>query len=71
MEGVDIMTTAQEIYRRQDIAWEREARRVEQGLLPLYAYTIQQAFHDHFYLPMITKMIADMRAKGMLPKEVS
>jgi hypothetical protein len=25
-------------------------------------------FHERYYLPMITKMIEDMRAKGLLPK---
>jgi hypothetical protein len=63
------MTTAQEIARHQDIAWEREARRAEQGLLPAYAYTIHHAWHDHVYLPTMAKLIADMRAKGLLPKE--
>lgn len=64
------MTTAQEIARSQDIAWEREARRIEQGLLPTYGYTLHRAFHDHIYLPMMTKLIADMRAKGLLPKDI-
>lgn len=60
------MTTAQEIYHAMDVSAERVRNLREQG------YVIQsyhEWYRDNVYLPMITKYLANMREKGVLPKE--
>lgn len=60
------MKTAREIAYMREVAAERTYLQHEQGHA---IRSLQQAFHDDIYIPMMTRLIADMRAKGLLPKE--